>query len=191
MTLPKVARVFFAIDLPLETKDRVGKYISLLKKKSKSHGIRWTRPENLHITLQFLAKIKGEHIPPLIANVKQAVKDTIKTSSFKLGKIHLFPNPYRPRVIVLEISSQDDIAKLAEAIGFGISNTHYPVEERPFRGHLTIGRLKQPHGLNLQFLNEVDLPIFDEIVLNEVILFQSEPQPEGSKYTVLEKIQLV
>lgn len=188
MTLPKVARVFFAIDLPDEAKVSMGKFVGLLKKKSKSRNIRWTKTENLHITLQFLAEIKEEDISQLITNVRKEVKDINKRSAFAFGKIHLFPNPYRPRVIVLEIDSQEEIAKLAESIGRGISNTHYPIETRPFRGHLTLGRIKQPHGIDLNFLGEVEPPTLAEIELSEVILFRSEPTQDGSKYTALEKI---
>lgn len=188
MTLPKVARVFFAVDLPDTTKEIIGKFTNSLKKKSKSHAIRWTRPENLHITLQFLAHINIEHIPQLIANVQNEIKDVIKKSSFSFGKITLFPNPYRPRVIVLEVDRQEELTKLAEVIGHGITKTEYPVEKRPFRAHLTLGRIKQPHGIHLEFLSEAKMPEFAEILLAEVILFRSEPEIHGSKYTVLEKI---
>lgn len=188
MTYPLVARVFFAIDLPPTNKNDIGKFISELKKKSKSHHIRWTRPENLHITLQFLSEIKGEHIDPLITNVRQAIKEDSRPIHFNFGKLHLFPNPYRPRVIVLEISGQEAMGELAHTIGEAIQATHYPVEARPFRAHLTLGRIKQQHGINLQFLDEVALPALDEVMTKEVILFRSEPQPHGSKYTILERI---
>lgn len=188
MTLPKVARVFFAIDLPITTKDQVSHYIGQLKKSGKSRSIRWTRSENLHITLHFLAEVKGEHIPDLIKHVRNEIKDVAKDAQFSFNRIHLFPNPYRPRVIVLEVDVQDEIVKLAQMIGQGIVKTNYPIETRPFRPHLTLGRIKQPHGINLNFLNEVEIPHFPEITLNEVILFRSEPNEHGSKYTVLEKI---
>ncbi len=190
MTFPPVIRIFFAIDLPLSTKEELGRYISMLKKKSKSHSIRWTKPENLHITLQFLAEVQTPHLEQLVQHVRSQMTGVIKKSTLTLGEVHLFPSPYRPRVIVLEVTPQEDLANLAEIIGRGIKETHYEIETRPFRGHLTLGRIKQPQEVSLGFLSECTLPTFEKINMHEVILFRSEPQPEGSKYTVMEKIGL-
>src|SRR5688572_11449920 len=135
MTLPPMIRIFFAIDLSDLAKERLGKYISMLKKKSKSNAIRWTKPENLHITLQFLAEVQKEHLPKLIEHVRGAVKGKIEKTMLNFGELHLFPNPYRPRVIVLEIMPQDKLKALSGFIGEGIKILHYDLESRPFRAH--------------------------------------------------------
>lgn len=189
MTLPPVIRIFFAIDFTPEVKKEIGSFMSALKKKSKSHGIRWTKPENLHITLQFLAEVKTEHLSTLIENVRVQIEGVIKHSAMKFGVVQLFPNPYRPRVIVLEIMPQDELANLSGLIGHGIKASEYEVETRPFRGHLTLGRIKHP-GVNLSFLSELTAPEVEGMEVSEVMVYRSEPQPEGSQYTVLEKIAL-
>ena len=53
-----------------------------------------------------------------------------------------------------------------------------------------MGRIKYAHGVKLDFLSECKTPEIANIPVNEVVLFRSEPQPEGSKYTVLERISL-
>lgn len=191
MTYPPVIRVFFAIDLPVETKEKIGRFIGTLKKKAKSNVIRWSKPENLHVTLQFLPEVRSEHISELVKNVRKEVEGIIKSAHFSLGSLHLFPNPYRPRVIVLDISPQTELANLSDHIGHGIKASQYEVEARPFRAHLTLGRIKQPQAANLNFLAECTLPEIDKIRVDEVILFRSEPQPEGSAYTPLEHIHLM
>jgi len=190
MTLPPVVRIFFAIDLPPETKHHLGKFISILKKQSKSHAIRWTKPDNLHITLQFLAEVRTEHLATLIKNVRAKIEGAMKASSFSFGKLHLFPNPYRPRVIVLEITPQEVLANLSQLIGHGIIASDYEIESRPFRAHLTLGRIKHAQGVSLNFLSECQIPEIGKVEMNDVVLFRSEPQPEGSKYTVIERIML-
>lgn len=189
MTFPPVIRIFFAIDLPISVKEKLGRFISVLKKKSKSNAIRWTKPENLHITLQFLAEVRSEHLTTLMENVRSNVEGAIKNSTLSFGNLHLFPNPYRPRVIVLDISPQEQLAALAMLIGNGIKKSNYEVETRPFRGHLTLGRIKY-QGTNLDFLSEAPSLTLDLIPLDEVVLFRSEPQEDGSKYTPLDKIGL-
>lgn len=190
MTLPPVVRIFFAIDLPPATKESLGSFMGALKRKSKSKAIRWTKPENLHITLHFLPEVKREHLTALTENVRAEIKGTLP-SKLELGSLHLFPNPYRPRVIVLEVTPQEQLVALAEKVGQGIKTSHYEIETRPFRGHLTLGRIKQPKGVNLSFLAEFNEVLQKEnIEIDEVILFRSEPESTGSKYTVLEKMTL-
>jgi 2'-5' RNA ligase len=191
MTLPPVIRVFFAVDLSESAKEKLGAFINTLKRKSRTHGIRWSKPENLHITLQFLAETHSEHLPLLIANVRAKIEGIVHSSALTFGSLHLFPSPYRPRVIVLDIMPHDELAMLSRLIGEGITATHYEIEHRPFRAHLTLGRIKQPQDLNLSFLGECEIPEFDKIIFDEVVLFRSEPQPEGSRYTAIEKLHLL
>lgn len=190
MTFPAVVRVFFAIDLPPSVKDQLAGVIGTLKKKSKPIPIRWTRPENLHITLQFLPEVKSEHLPALISHVRQKLEGTVHSYPIKLGKLHLFPNPYRPRVIVLDVEQQKELSVLSRLVGEGIVSANYAIEERPFRAHLTLGRIKQPQGADFSFLSEFKNVGVSEVELNEVVLFRSEPQENGSKYTPLERIVL-
>lgn len=187
MTLPPVVRVFFAIDLPPAVKQRVDEYLSLLKKEIKSHGIRWSRPENLHITLQFLAEVQSTDLPLMLTQVKAALRGFGEKLTFELGALRVFPDPYRPRVIVLDVTPQAALTHLSEAIGQGIRDSHYQTEDRPFRAHLTLGRIKHPKGLNLGFLSTTPTINLGEIDLHEIVLFRSEPQPDGSRYFPIER----
>jgi 2'-5' RNA ligase len=190
MTLPPIVRVFFAIDLPVSAKEALGKYIGTLKKSSKSKSIRWTKPENLHITLQFLAEVKSEHLATLIKNVRNELNREWQHISLRFGSVQLFPSPYRPRVIVLEIGPQDLLSEISHLVGRGILGTNYEIDDRPFRAHLTLGRIKHPHGLNLSFLSDLSNPGIENIEIGEIALFRSQPQEEGSMYTVLERLEL-
>lgn len=189
MTFPAIVRVFFAVDLPAPMKESLDKFISMLKKKSKSKGIRWTKLENLHITLQFLAEVHTEHLPHLIDEVRQQLGDKKTSLHLTLGALRLFPNPYRPRVIVMDVNPQEELAHLSALIGQGIQSAQYPIEDRPFRAHLTLGRIKHT-GLNLDFLSEVSLPVIEALPIREVVLFRSEPQADGSRYTALDVVSV-
>lgn len=190
MTLPPNIRIFFAIDLPEQIKKQLEDVIALLKKNAKSHGIRWIKPENLHITLQFLPQVYSEHLPLLIQHVQSNIAHFNQIMKLTIGSLQLFPSPYRPRVIVLSITPQDNLVKLSELIGAGIQNLNYEIEKRPFRAHLTLGRIKYTQDVDLTFLSQLNIPEISTIEIKEVILFRSEPQPDGSKYTVLERVTL-
>lgn len=190
MTLPAVIRIFFAIDLPIAVKEKVGAFIDTLKKKSISKAIRWTVPENLHITLQFLPEVRAEHVTQILDHVRVHRQNMSQPIIIHLESVHLFPSPYRPRVIVLTVTPQEALAVLAERIGCGIQAAHYTIEDRPFRAHLTLGRIKQPREVSLRFLSSGVVPEVGPIPVNEVVLFRSEPQREGSLYTPLARLML-
>lgn len=190
MILPPVVRVFFAIDLPDNTKERLAEYIESLKKVSKSSHIRWSRTENLHITLQFLAEVNSEHIDKMLAMVEAELAAEIKHFKITLRGLHLFPDPYRPRVLVVDLAPQAALAALSAKIGAGIQKAGIEIEARPFRGHMTIGRFKTIQKSAVNFLAKADAPSVGEIEIHEVVLFQSEPHPEGSHYIPLRRIPL-
>lgn len=190
MILPPVVRAFFAIDIPRQIKAKIGDYIDSLHKMSKSNVIRWSKPENLHITLQFIEEIQGQHVETLINNVRQELTSSLQPLTVSIKDLHLFPDPHRPRVLVLDVAPQDLLSNLSAVIGRGIEQTNYPIEQRKYRGHLSIGRIKTSRMQPLSFLNEISAPEIEDFTVDEVVLFQSEPHPYGSKYIPLERIRL-
>jgi len=190
MILPPVVRVFFAIDLSDSIKSQLATYIDSLRKISKSKQIRWSRTENLHITLQFLAEVQSEHIARMIEHVQTELAAAMPPFKISLRHLHLYPDPHRPRVIVVDIAPQASLARLSELVGHGIKKTGYEIEMRPFRAHMTIGRIKTTQMNALSFLADVVPPSVGEIDIEEVVLFQSESHPNGSHYIPLHRVAL-
>ncbi len=181
-------RAFFAIDLPESTKKLIADVIAELQKNTKRKAVRWTKAEHLHITLHFLKEIKSEHVSKLIHNVRTELLE-LAPFYLELGQLELFPTPYHPRIISMNITSQEPLATLAKHIGRGIVATHYPIETRPFRGHLTLGRLNQFGKYDIP-LEIISFPKSEKILITEIILYRSEPTREGSNYIVIERIGL-
>ena len=184
MTTPPMMRLFFAVDLSHFFKERVGEFLHELKKKTKGQQIRFSRQENLHITLQFLPEVKSSVVEQLIASVTESITG-FESFNINLAKIVLFPNPYRPRVIVLDIEPQQIIKNLSLMIGQSIQSIGLPIEEKSFRAHLTIGRITNPQDVNLRLLPLQATPQFPALIVDQVKLYRSEPQTNGSNYTEL------
>lgn len=183
----KPLRAFFAIDLSPVIKESIGDVITQLQSTHQHHATRWSKPQNLHITLQFLSTIRHEDIETLLENVRIEIE---KFSAFKLelGELELFPTKYKPRIISLNLHQQEMLAQLSKQIGIGITATGYEIERRPFRGHLTLARL---NNINKDFtLPDIKLPNLQTVTVEEVILYASEPSKQGSHYSVLGKISL-
>lgn len=191
MTLPLSIRIFFAIDLPPAVRDKMSTFIAAMKKRARTGAIRWSKPENLHITLQFLPEVATSDLPELIGQVRAALNQQMQQSLIAIGRLHLFPSPFHPRVIVLDVTPQQPLSELSEKIGNGIRLAGYKTEDRAYKAHLTIGRIKNARNVDLSFLSEFTLPAIEPIPVNKVLLFRSEPKPEGSQYTVLDEISLM
>ncbi len=190
MTLPLVSRIFFAIDLPEASKVKMGEYLALLKKRAKTHNIRWSKPDNLHITLQFLAEVQTSHINKLLLATKHELRAAPIPPPVRLSHLTLFPSAMRPRVIVASVLPQSHLEEISTKIGYAVKGCGYEVENRLYRPHMTLGRLKHAQGCDLSFINAVEPIDIPAISLAEVVLFRSEPQPEGSRYEVIERIPL-
>ena len=82
---------------------------------------------------------------------------------------------------MLDIIPQDELVILSRLIGEGIQAANYEIESRPFRAHLTLGRIKQPQGMRLSFLSECEVPDFEKITVDEVVLLRSGRKRKASK----------
>ncbi len=117
------------------------------------------------------------------------------TAPFALGTggVGVFPGIRRPRI--LWIGLKGDTAPLIafqQRLESRLEGLGFPLETRPFKAHLTIGRARGPvNPKTLATLMEAvgaaeSLPL----TADRLILFQSELFPTGPVYTALEKADL-
>lgn len=178
-------RTFISIDLP----ENIKRNISDLQNRLKVLGGRvgWVRPEAIHLTLKFLGDIDEKKIPEIEAATRKAGKEFNPFHIQILG-LGVFPNFKKPRIIWLGVNEGgDNLIRLQSKIEDEIEKIGYPREERNFKPHLTIGRVKETHGLKqlidtIDAEREIDLDGFDA---TEVLIMKSELRPDGAIYTRL------
>lgn len=187
--LKSTIRSFFAIALPPSLKNEVSEFIQQLKTQFPAHAIRWVKSEHLHITLQFLPAINTEDVARLLSEAKLAMVESID-SLLTLGSLAFLPNERRPHVLILDVSPAAPLIILANALGKAICNVGYAVETRPFRGHLTLGRVENSKALRHFALEQIEVPDFSTMEMTEIIYYQSEQTQQGSRYIELGKIVL-
>lgn len=187
-------RVFFAVDLPTEQKEVLGKRMGALKKHlnplmKPPSSFRWVRPESLHLTLQFLGEIKEEKIAGLLEREKQALEG-LQAFQFNLGPLEWFPNSHRPTVLSLQATPQDALTKLAQALGDGALARGYVIEDRPFRPHITLARVENLNNPAPDILASFAWQELPPLFVKEVVLFRSDPGEGGPVYTRLETLKV-
>ncbi len=178
-------RTFLAIELP----EKITYTISKVQEEIKSYGlkIRWVRPENIHLTLKFLGDIKTADTEKVARAVSESVTGHPPISLAVKG-IGVFPGIKKPRVLWLGISKQVDLlTALQKTLDDKLEAMGFPKEKRPFRGHLTLGRIKSiidPKTLH-DVLKEFTMFESEHFFADRIILYKSDLKPKGAVYTKL------
>lgn len=183
-------RTFLGLELGASPRRRAAALAEALRRSPGGDGVRWVREESLHVTLRFLGATDPDAVPELARCVAGETR-ALAPFALRLGEPGAFPSPRRPRVIVLGLEPPEPVVALAEAVERGVVAAGFPPEERPFRPHVTLGRVRQRRRAALAL--DVTAPVTgpDETWdVVETVLFQSETARTGARYTALERIPL-
>jgi 2'-5' RNA ligase len=140
----------------------------------------------MHVTLRFLGELEPARIPALIEPVR-AGSGALAPFMLRLGRLASLPPGRRARVLVLELAPEAPLAALAQAVERGVVAAGCAPETRAYRGHLTLGRLRE--GARPPALDALEVPPASFEVA-ESVLFSSELTSSGSRYRALERIAL-
>jgi 2'-5' RNA ligase len=182
-------RAFFAINIPEKTRAMVSDLQSHLQNACPPHTLRWVKPQSFHITLQFIGELDLATSPALLEATRIQLQN-ISPFDLALGPLELFPTIRRPKLISLAIEPEDALASLAGAIAKAMETAQYPIQLRPFRGHLTLGHFTfntRKHPFVLPKIPALPQPTMQ---VSEVVLFHSQLNNDGSRYHPLETIKL-
>jgi 2'-5' RNA ligase len=184
-------RTFFAIDLDAPVRRAAAALVRELRGLPGGDRVRWVREEALHVTLRFLGATDPDLVPTLVSRVEERVV-AVAPFRLRLGSPQLFPSPRRPRVVALELRPLEPLEALAAAVERGVVEAGFAPETRPFRAHLTLGRLKDSRSRALD-VTVPDTAPDEALDVMEAVLFRSDlPRSKGEqvRYTPLARLPL-
>ena len=176
-------RTFIALELPATA-------VSLLQEvqqelKQLKIRARWVRPENIHLTLKFLGDINPDDVGKISDAMAAAAAD-ISPVTLSIGGIGVFPGIKRPRVIWIGLGGKvQDLLALQGRLETELDTLGFPMENRAFKAHLTLGRIKQaahPEVIR-QLMGQYAGLDSDEFTCDQIILFKSDLKPSGAEYS--------
>ncbi len=133
-------RAFIAIELPSDIKDAISKIQDKLK--TALPKVSWVKPPNLHLSLKFL----GEISPEQLSDISKIAEEIANQSCvFKIGleTLGVFPDLARARIIWAGTNKMPwELGKIVEQLENKLAQAGFAKEARPFRAHITIGRIK-------------------------------------------------
>lgn len=173
-------RLFLAVNFPNSVRDQIWKAVASLH--SVGFPVRWVQADLLHLTLKFL----GEVAPAAIPDIETAVADLAsQTRQFSMGIMGAgtFPTSRRPHTLWVGCETVPGLELLQHGIEKRCEMLGFPISGKPFRPHITVGRVRrsatqqQLLGLDRE-LECVDLEIVAQVTsmeLMESILGRSGP----------------
>ena len=133
-------RLFLAINPPAEVRRGIWNATAMIREAAPSVG--WVAEPRLHITLKFLGEHPESALEPLVDTMR-AIGQLHTPPLARLGGVGAFPNFRRPRVVWIGVDPDPRLELLHHDVELACERLGYPVEGRPFRPHLTLGRITE------------------------------------------------
>lgn len=186
-------RIFIAVNLPASIKRR----LSDLQKKWPGLPVRWTKEDNLHLTLVFIGYVNDDQVAEICKITTEVAK---KYPSFELKFKRLIYGPpsfknqsdkldNQARMIWLEGEKNDILTRLKDDLENALLESKrsgfYHKENRQFKPHLTLARMKD-EWRDYAPKPEINLEFKETVPVETVEVMESELSPKGPAYTILE-----
>jgi 2'-5' RNA ligase len=178
-------RLFLAVPLT----DEARQALSSLVRERAGRGLpgRVVRPENWHLTLRFVGDVGEVERDRVSAALDGA--DLGPPFDLRWEGLGAFPRTRRAAVLWIGVERGRDAAEaLAEAVAEALDGAGLPPEDRPFRAHLTLSRIR-PHQDVSALLDAVE-PFGITMPVDRVVLYRSHLGPGGARYEELDSFPL-
>ena len=187
----KNIRAFIAIEPPEDILLAISRLQEKLKREINGR-ISWTKTQGRHLTLKFFGDISAEYVKNICLAVENRIA-SVSSLNLKVEKLGVFPDARRPRVLWCGVSGDGEkLSLLQKQLETDFEGIGFPKEDRPFRAHLTLGRIKEPHGLTgiSEALTKQKDFVAGVFECKELIFFQSKLLTQGAVYTKLAEFKL-
>jgi len=201
-------RAFIAINLPDHARASVAEFQQQLQTQIARDGfsdfqkkaLRWTRPEQIHLTLKFLGSVPRERIDALCAAFARTCAGT-GAFDLAIGDAGCFPSLAKPRVIWVgldgDLNALRDLQLRVDAATREFSARE---ENREWTPHLTICRVGKTNDRDFRKISAAIKRVIEQKTnlafpraswrVNCADLMQSKLTPSGSVYTPLATAEL-
>jgi 2'-5' RNA ligase len=182
-------RLFCAIELPGEVRARCVEHLARLRAHAAQTKVTWERVEKLHVTLKFFGATEAERLSELTAAVARAAA-AVPAFELTLTGAGTFPTGQNPRVLWLGTKDATGaLTHLHQRLESECAAAGCPREARPFHAHITLARLRAANAATRQLarFHEQLAVASTPFKVNELIIMQSDLNPDGSQYTALSR----
>jgi 2'-5' RNA ligase len=135
-------RIFAALVPPEPALDDLADF--LLPRQEAGGDLRWTQPEQWHVTLAFMAQVRERTLDHVRDAVTRAAS-RVAPFTLALDGGGAFPHPYDARVLWVGVRGDTSgLQRLARSVRNGCAHAGGDPTGGRFRGHVTLARMRRP-----------------------------------------------
>ena len=181
-----MTRLFIALIIPGEIKKKITEIRKEILPEGDKH--KWEREEKIHLTLKFIGEVEDTKVEKISQSLN-FIENYFKFEC-RLSRFGFFFKKGIAKILWVGISTSNPIYKLVDEINDNLEKLSIPKNERKFKSHLTLLRLKNKESID--FIKSFESFVMPEInfYINEAALIKSELLPDSSKYTEIKKYKL-
>lgn len=182
-------RIFLAIKINPEPE--LLDLFDLIRDELAGEQIKWVDEDQFHITLKFFGDTPENKIENISASVKECCLQH-HSFSFDLCNPWYFRKHQQPSVIFLQSAKTDELSALQNDLENHFDRLDIPKEEKDFKPHLTLGRVKSINDQEAFYTLMKQFPqkSIQPVPVCDVILYESILKPSGPEYLALERFKL-
>jgi 2'-5' RNA ligase len=206
-------RAFFAVDLPTDLTDRIAEIQGTLRA---AEGLRFTDPEQAHVTLEFLGDIpeqpaggseadvdavneadvdavNGADVDAVIEAGREAVRDAaLEPFTVSVRGLGAFPSTEYIRVVWAGIGDgATELTRLQAAIESRTTALGYEPDDHEFTPHVTLARMDDARGKGIvqEAIRDAEADV-GSFTVDSVRLKRSTLTDSGPVYETVESFSL-
>ncbi len=183
-------RLFVALELPADVRSALSGVQERLKRQAPRGAVRWTGPEGIHLTLQFLGEVPAARQEAIAAAVTRAASGH-GPLNLRAEGLGCFPNNRNPRVVWVGLAGDlEALAALQGSVAAALTPLGFRPDARGFSPHLTLGRVRREASGDEaravgRLIEGTALDTAARWTADALSLMRSELRPEGARYTCL------
>ena len=183
------SRTFIAIELGASAAATVERLIHELQQQV--DGVRWSRREQLHLTLKFIGDLDHRQLPALCGQLRVACAE-VEPFAVLLQGLGTFPKDRPPRVVWAKVQQgADSLQQLSRQLTTALQDFGLRRETRAYTPHLTLGRVGRT--ADTQQLQHALARLANTSVrfdVNEIVLFATRKERGSVYYEPLDIVEL-
>ena len=169
---------FFAVPVPPETAEGLIRFVEKWKPLLPPDlVVRWSEPENYHLTLNFLGNLSRTAQPHLVKAVSH-VPDLIKPFTLHLSFSGAFDSAQTPFVLWAGLNEKRETTRLSKSIDTALTEQGFVIESHSYVPHITLGRCRAKSADALLPPIKARLPINLNLPVTGFVLLETLP-PES------------
>jgi RNA 2',3'-cyclic 3'-phosphodiesterase len=135
-------RMFIALPLPEAVKEDLSEFLE--PRQEAGPDLRWTLPEQWHLTLAFLPEVADRHMDELLGRLERAVTRR-KPLDLRLAGAGAFPRSGKAKTLWAGVQHEgEELMRLAGGVRAAGAKSGVAVGGGRFHPHLTLARLSVP-----------------------------------------------